>query len=136
MKDPCHYFLPPGGVDGQHARARRRTRWCNEFVGPQREHKWKRGGDLCIQSISKRIWKSWKGDRDLEILEYMFAGVFLLPVKARESGVYEPLHKQHVCAHCFWRICQMMLWHATGRGLSRGWPSLGTSTLPVEGKTK
>lgn len=65
------------------------------------------------------------------------ARVFLLPVKAHESGTYEPLHKQHVCAHCRQRIHQVMSWHAVGRGLSRGWPSKGiTSTLPVEGKTK
>lgn len=52
----------------QHARARRRMRLCNECVGPQRECEWKRWGDLCIQSISKRIWRSWKGDSDLELL--------------------------------------------------------------------
>lgn len=136
-KDPCHYFLPAGGGDGQHARARRRMRWCNEFVGPHWERKWKRWGDRRIQSISKRIWTSWKGDSDLELLWYMCARVFLLPVKAHESGTYEPLHKQRVCAHCRQRIRQGMSWHAVGRGLSRGWPSKGiTSTLPVEGKTK
>lgn len=77
MKVPCHYFLPPGGVDGQHSRARRRTRWCNEFVGSQGEHKWKTWGGLCIQSISKRIWKSWKADSDLEFLGYRCARVCL-----------------------------------------------------------
>lgn len=57
MKDPCHYFLPSAGVDTQQARARR-TRWCNETVGPQREHKWKGLGKLCIDSIKRRIWRT------------------------------------------------------------------------------
>ena len=103
-----------------------RRRWAvrwNEFVGSQREQKRKNWGYPCIQSISKWICRSWKRDNDLELLWYMCARVSLLPVKVHKSGVCEMLHKQHVCAHRLQGICQVMSWHAMGRGLSRGWPS-------------
>lgn len=92
MKDTCHYFPLPGGVDGQHARARRRMRLCEEYVGPQRECKGKRWGDLCIQSISERIWRSWKADSDLELqsLPFIAEGTWI-------SNLWTTLQTSYLC---------------------------------------